>query len=226
MRRRMGVRRIMVVATCAFVCVPGGFGCSGFASVYIVPLDARRISETEPLVVQVRPQACYYWIDGDDRLCIAMREVRSMLRDKYHRSELTLAIVLDGPPAGSARDYRVGRDTARLRRRHGLSHTRARSRRGVVGVWDYGGRVLRGRFRFHADQQAFFVVSGWTGRRVVLCVGEFTAVHDRAAGEAILDAVAEGADATARRPGDPILIDTSSAEPVPVDPAPGPEGAP
>ena len=172
-----------------FSCVGAIAGCAGSASVQMIPLDARRISATAPLIVHVRSHRCYYWFNDKQELCVALRDVRPSIAGAMRSRELNLSLVLGAAPAATSRDYRVTRETARLKYRRGMSHTRSASLAGIVGVWSFGdGRTLKGRFRFTAKTQSFFALSGWSGNKRTLYVGEFVAVSNRAAGEAILAA--------------------------------------
>ena len=161
-------------------------GCAGHASIHLVPLGGSKISTTAPLVQKITPDECYYWVNEKNELCLAMREVDRSIWGKRFEGEFILSLVLEGLPAGAARDYRVSRRTLRARLRAGYRHTRAASLGGIVGVWDYDGGELKGRFRMSAKHQTYSILTGWGGNAAVLFVGEFTAVLDRPAGEKIL----------------------------------------
>ncbi|MEK6799776.1 MAG: hypothetical protein AABZ12_12495 [Planctomycetota bacterium] len=161
-------------------------GCTGHATIHMVPLGNQKISAADPLIVRQDPHECYYWLNDVSQVCVAMRFRHVSWLGKAFSSELVLSLVLDKPPAGAARDYRVDRFTERHRLDAGFTHLRGASLSGIIGTWDYGKRQLKGRFRFTAKQQSFFVLTGWGSDHSVLFVGEFTAVHDRAAGEKIL----------------------------------------
>ena len=167
-------------------------GCTGRASLHLLPLGHKRISTTKPLVVRITPDQCYFWVNEDRKLCVAMREWRGSFWGKPLEKEFNLSLVLDGLPSGSARDYRVTRRTARTRNRAGYSHLRAASLNGIVAVWGYGKGNLHGRFRMTAKQQSYSVLVGWGGDHHVLIVGEFTATRNQRAGKAILSRTEEG----------------------------------
>jgi hypothetical protein len=181
---RVGPTSFLVGCLLAFCCLLGG--CAGHASIQVVPLSLKKIDTANPLVRNITPDACYYWINEDGELCIAMREVRKSLLGKPYGKEFHLSLVLEGVPAGSTRDFALNRRSVRARQRRGYTHTRSASLAGVAAVWDYGKRELRGRFRAAAVQQSYSVLRGWKGDRRVLLVGEFTAVYNRQAGEKIL----------------------------------------
>jgi hypothetical protein len=181
-------------------------GCAGHAKVHTITLGSRKISTTRPLIVHFNPDKCYYWVDDKGRLCVAMRKNDwSPLGELFSR-EYVLSLVLDEPPAGSARNYRAERRTLRTRRRAGYTHTRSRSLGGIVAVWDYGRRTLKGRFRITALRQSYLVVTGWRNDARVFVIGEFTAVPDREKGEAILARTEEGPMARPPARPKPILI--------------------
>jgi hypothetical protein len=173
-------------------------GCTGHASVHVVPFDNQRLSFTSPLVVQFRPDECYWSVNENGELCIAMRARRRSLLGRRYDREFVLSLVLDEKPAGPARHYRVARRTARARHDAGLSHTRAASLAGRAAVWNFGQARIDGRFRFTARRQSFSALKGWGGNRTVLFVGEFTALPDRGESATIMARTEE--DALARPP--------------------------
>ncbi|UCE60189.1 MAG: hypothetical protein JSU63_00270 [Phycisphaerales bacterium] len=161
-------------------------GCTGHASIQVVPVSLKKISIATPLVRNITPDACYYWINEDGELCIAMKEIKQSVLGKPFGKEFYLSLVLEGLPAGSTRNYALNRRSLRVRHRRGYTHTRSASLAGIAAVWDYGKRELRGRFRTAAIQQSYSVLRGWKGDRRVLLLGEFAAVQNRQAGEKIL----------------------------------------
>ncbi len=167
-------------------------GCASHASIYIVPLGARRIGTTEPLVQRIRPQECYYWLNERNELCLALHERNRSLLNRLLDRETWVSFVLGEPPAGSAREYAVSGPTFRARHDSGLTHLRSVSLTGIVAVWDYGKARLRCRFRLTSRQQSYSVLTGWTGDARVLYTGELTAVHNPTAGQTILGQTEEG----------------------------------
>lgn len=167
-------------------------GCAGHAAVHMVPLGAKRIHTTGPLVVRVTPDECYFWVNDREELCVAMRSRSKSILGKRFDKEFLMSLVARGAPAGSGREYRMDRQTARVRHNAGFSHTRSASISGVLAVWDYQRDRLRGRFRFTGNQQSYSVLTDWTGNNPVLFVGEFKAVHHEAAGKELLVRTEEG----------------------------------
>ncbi|MCH8148748.1 MAG: hypothetical protein IH987_12250 [Planctomycetes bacterium] len=161
-------------------------GCRGHGVVHLVPSGTAKISMRKPLLVEIHPTECYYWVTDENQLCIAMRQIRHSLFGVRGRREFILSMVLEGVPASVGRNYRAGRRTMRAHRHRGLSHSRLASLVGIVSVWDFDQRKLRGRFRLSTKQQTYSVLTGWGSDRRVLVIGDFTAIKDRKAGEALL----------------------------------------
>lgn len=166
-------------------------GCAGHGSLYLVPLDTKRIGQAGELVARVRADECYFWTDEKQQLCLAMRAFEGSILGGRFEKELLASMVLEGLPAGSTRDYRMDQRTFRSKSRAGCVHLRSASLAGVIRVWDYGKERIRGRFRVVTKQQSWSVLTGWTGDARVMVVGEFSAVGDRHAGERIAEQAEE-----------------------------------
>ncbi len=178
-----------LVAAANALCVAG---CAGHADLSMIPLDTKRIDAKAPLVIRVEPDECYFWINDQQELCVAMRSARGSILGKRFQNEFLLSLVVKGVPAGGGREYRMDRLTARAKHHAGFAHTRAASLSGILAVWDYRQNHLRGRFRFTAKQQSYSVLTDWTGNYPLLFVGEFSAVHNEAAGKELLARTEEG----------------------------------
>jgi len=168
-------------------------GCTGRAEINFVPLGTKRIDTTTPLIVSVAPDECYFWVNEQEELCMAMRSLSRSIFGKRFEKEFVLSLVARGLPAGGAREYRVDRRTARMTRDAAYVHSRSTSLSGILTVWDYRRNRLRGRFRFTTKEQSYSVLKGWSGNHAVFVVGEFTAVHNQAAGERLLAQTEDGA---------------------------------
>lgn len=199
----------------AALCVILHAGCAGHATIHMLPMGPKPIKTTGPLVIEVAPDECYYWVNDDRDLCVAMRAHRESLFGERVSSEFVLSLVLDGVPAGSGRYYRLGRRAVRAKRSAGYTHTRSASLSGIAVVWDYGRRNLRGRFRLTAKQQSYSVLTGWRGNRRVLFIGEFAAVANQATGEWILARTEE--NGMARPPSRQKLTPVQRPPPAPTD---------
>ena len=182
--RRDVTRLLVVLSAWGLSCAPTG--CTGHASVHMIPRGMKKISTTESLVVRIKPRECYFWINDDQKLCVAMRDASRIPLGRLFAREALLSFVLGNPPASAARNYRVDRRTLRVRIKAGLAHVRSASLSGIFAVWDYERTRLRGRFRVTVKQQSYSALTGWAANRRVLLVGEFTAVRNRKAGERIL----------------------------------------
>ena len=164
----------------------GVVGCASPSHLHLVMLGSERISSTETLTVDVEPDECYFWINDENQVCVAMHRHDRSWRGSVHDYDFAGSFVLDEPPAGEGRNYPVGERTFRSKTKNGYIHTRMLSRTGVVGIWNYENDSLDGRFRFFARQQSYSAFVGWGGERHVLVVGEFSATRNRDKGEAIL----------------------------------------
>ncbi len=193
------------VAMLALVAVALIGSCAGRASVHLIPTGPTPIPTAGPLLIELSPKECYFWIDDDGRLLLAMRAHHASLWGSGFEREFILSLVLKKVPAGSARYYRATRRTMRARYRHGLGHTRAASLTGSVLVSDFGTSRMKGRFRIKAKQQSYFVLTGWGRDALVLFVGEFAAVENRIHGERIL-ARTEESGMERLPPGTPIPV--------------------
>lgn len=167
-------------------------GCTDRGRLEMISLNTRRITSAEPLVISLRPEESYWWLDEQGTLCIAFRGSHDSIFGPAFSRELLLSFVLGEPPAGSGREYAVNTNTLRFRRRAGLNHLRGHSLTGAAVVWDYGRPRLRGRFRLTLRQQTYSVLTDWTGDARYLVVGEFEAKFNPAAGARILAATEEG----------------------------------
>jgi len=185
-------RRLRIAAATALTLLTAA-GCAGHATVHMIPLGTKRIDTTAPLIVSVSPDECYFWVNEQEELCVAMRSHFRSTFGKRFEKEFLLSMIAKGLPAGSGREYRMDRRTARVRRDAGYAHTRAASLSGIFAVWDYRRNQLRGRFRFTAKEQSYSVLKGWSGNDAVLVVGEFLAAEDRVRGERLLSKTVEGA---------------------------------
>jgi len=144
------------------------------------------------LIVRVSPDECYFWVNEQEELCIAIRSNTRSIFGKRFEKEFLLSLVAKGLPAGSGREYRMDRRTARVRHIAGYTHKRTASLSGILAIWNYGQSQLRGRFRFTAKEQSYSVLNGWSGNYAVLVVGEFIGVYNEAAGKELLARTEEG----------------------------------
>ena len=128
-------RRLRIVTATALTVLTTA-GCAGRAIVHMIPLGTKRIDTTAPLLVRVSPDECYFWVNEQEELCIAMRSNTRSIFGKRFEKEFLLSLVAKGLPAGDGREYRMDRRTARMRHDAGYGHTRSASLSGIFAVWD------------------------------------------------------------------------------------------
>ena len=120
---------------------------------------------------------------------IALRYHKRNLFHKAFGQEMLVVLDLPDTPAGSGKDYAVTPRTLRATYDAGFTHTRAHSMDGIVAIWDFGQKQLRGRFRLSVRQQSFMVLTGWAGNAPLIYTGEFVALPNQQAGTEILKRV-------------------------------------
>jgi hypothetical protein len=126
-------------------------GCAGSAELQFVSTNLAAINPPPPIVYRYEPQQCYWWIDDDGSLNIAMQFDRVNLFSEIGRLRLQASLMFDAPPAGSGRDYVVGSRNLRGRFESPLAKARLISTSGVVSVSKAGDR-FRGSFRILLQQ--------------------------------------------------------------------------
>jgi len=158
----------------------------------IVPLGISRLEPADVLSESATLALCYYWIDDDGRLCLAMRGW-GLGGSRFGRSSKEASLVLGPPAAGVGRNYRVDRETFRMIEHDPPKHERWASLSGIVALWRIDDTHVAGRFRIYAKYQRFHIAMGWYGNHRSVIVGEFQAVLDAARGGEILrDTEADG----------------------------------
>jgi hypothetical protein len=179
--RRSGHRRLLLFSILHFPFFILHFlaGCSGSAALHMVPMGYTRMDARAPLVLPLCAANCWYWIDDD-------RQIRVAMSDSGAGRSLELSLVLDGLPAGAGRNYRVTRRTLRGTLSQGGEHTRFASIRGIAAVWIDGPDRIDGRFRISMKHERFNILLGWHGAQEVLLLGQFRAVRDRRRCEAVV----------------------------------------
>lgn len=163
-------------------------GCTGSGEVCFVSLHSKEIDPPATDVWAYPAQECYWWVDEAGDLNVALRCPRTnLLLGRYGRVDLDLSFVLDQPPAGSGRNYRIGQRETRTLFRSAFQHIRLVSTNGIVGVTVRDDGTLRGSFRVwmqprtEAELFAFFP----NNPGALLCFGTFQAVKDERKGQAL-----------------------------------------
>jgi len=161
-------------------------GCRGYATVRMVPFMRSDLAPASPLVRTVRPTEAYYWLDDEGKLNISLGYRSKSIFGEAFDAEWLMSVVLDGLPAGSQKLYQLRKQAVRITSSHGGIHTRSRSGRGVALVHARQGGHLKGRFHITVHQQGFSVLNGWSPRGLLVVVGDFFAVEDKARGADVL----------------------------------------
>lgn len=165
-------------------------GCTGGGAVYTVPLMRSDFQPGEPPISAVAVPEAYYWTGDDGTLNVALRyQARSLLGHAFD-TEWLMSIVLDAPPAGSAKLYPLTSRDIRMVQSHGGDHRRARSVRGVVVIEAPKEGQLNGQFHAWVRQQRFGVLTGWAPpinrAPMLIMAGRFQAVAHAERGREIL----------------------------------------
>jgi len=160
-------------------------GCASSASLRFSDLNFKRLDPTDPLVVDVAANSCWWWIDGK-KVCVAFNIGGTNQNGLGRHERLVFSLVLNGIPAGTEREYRFTRQALRCYRHLGSDHSRYASVKGVATVRLSAGDILSGRFRALAKKQVFHVLTNWTTVGQAFVTGEFTAQRSRERGSSIL----------------------------------------
>lgn len=179
---------LIIHAVCGVI-VAGAAGCTGHARITLIPLSSSAIEPDGPLEIRLNPQECYWWVDDDGKLNLAMAYHNLSLLGNYTRDALELSLILGEPASRPERRYSVDRKTARGVWHRGAFHLRLRSRRGAVALRLRDDNILVGRFRLFCMSQSFGVLTGWNSRAQVLVQGQFTAFHDEHHGKPIFERI-------------------------------------
>jgi len=159
--------------------------------VHLVSLHLGEIDPPDAEVWECDASPCYWWIDDEGQLNIAMLGRRhDVWRGDAGHVEFKMSLVLGEPPAGSGRNYAI---TARSGRTHlfeSLRHQRLNAYAGICGVTRESHDRLIGSFRIWMRPINNVGVISFLPQRPgsVLCFGTFNAVHDPERGQAIRSA--------------------------------------
>jgi len=176
-------------------------GCGGRATVQIVSLQTKDIDERRPLIWRCETDRCYWWLEPDGTVNVAIQYENVSLVGELGKVRLALSLSLEALPAGEVRTYPVRGRALRAGAQFGPDHRRFRSYQGVVLVRRVGPSRIRGRFRIFALQQQFSVVTGWRFAGMLLFLGRFEAVADERKARPIVQA--SEVDDWARPPREP-----------------------
>ncbi len=165
-----------------------GAGCTGSAAVQLVSIHPRAIDPPSVDIRSFGSWECYWWVEESGDLNIAIRcENGNPLAGRLGRVELNLSWVLDKPPAGSGRDYRIHSLETRTVLDTALETHRFVSYAGMVKVLVTDDEHLKGTFRMLVMHRGGFaplsLLQGPKGNFMLF--GTFQALLDPRRGRAI-----------------------------------------
>jgi len=163
-------------------------GCTGSAAIHFVSLHPTEIDPPPTEVWQFDAQECYWWVDEAGKLNLTWTHKKSnLLLGKFGLIELNMSLVLNEPPAGSGRNYRVRGNTLRAVFTSALQRQKLQSQSGIVAVMVDDENHIHGSFRLWVwpkkELQFFSFIPATSGR--LLCFGTFRAVKDEPRGAAV-----------------------------------------
>ncbi len=88
-------------------------GCTGNARLTLIPLNSSALTPRTQLEYTVSPQECYWWVDEQDRLCLAMGYHNFSILGDLTRDSFELSFVFRDPPPEEEEVYVARRDVAR-----------------------------------------------------------------------------------------------------------------
>ena len=166
-------------------------GCTGHARLSLIPLNSSTLTPTSRLEYTVSPQECYWWVDEEDRLCLAMCYHNFSILGDLTRDAFELSFVFKDPPPEEEKVYVARRDVARALWHRSAWHLRLRARTGNVAIERRSEEILAGRLRLTCSSEEFWILTGWQRKTPVLIQGQFTAVRDAKQGRALLQRIEE-----------------------------------
>ena len=201
-------------------------GCGGSGEVKFVSLQPKEIDPPSTDVWSYPVQECYWWVDEAGDLNVALRCPRhNLLLGRYGRVDLDVSFVLDEPPAGSGRNYKIGQRETRTLFRSALQNLRLISTSGIAGITMRDDGTLRGSFRMwiqpRTEVELFSFFPNDSG--ALLCFGTFQAVKDEQKGKAIRTLCESGGWGRGSRPAPPATSQPTTTAPVASSPTTSPE---
>lgn len=176
-------------------------GCGGSAKVSFISLHTQAIDppRVEPFDLDV--QECFWWLDADGDLCLAMRSHQgNIFLGQVADMDVELSFVLGKPPAGSGRDYTLGPRGVRTIVRSALQNQRYNTLSGIICVLTKPPDELHGSFRiWMTPMNELGLLSFLPGKPgPVMCYGRFRAIKSAARGQEILARTESGAPRPAK----------------------------
>lgn len=161
-------------------------GCSR-GRIELSSLDYQTIDPPAPGATSVPLRECYWWTDEDGAVRVAMRYVKNQPLFPQLRTEFNMSLVLEQPPRGQARNYKLNRQTLRAHVRMGPWQSRFTSTVGIAALYRESGGRFRGSLRVQSMRVAARLLGGWGKPTRYLLQGSFTAINDERRGREILE---------------------------------------
>ena len=186
MRRHKFVSTLNFAIRYSLFVIP--LSCSGTAKINFISLNTIAIDppRTEPW--RFDAQQCFWWVDESGDFNIAMQcRKGNLFLGKLGDIEIDVSLALDGPPAGSGRDYPLRRREARAVLLSPAGNRRFIIHTGVCDVLTGKDGTYRGSYRLWMSSLSELNVLSFLPDRPgpILCFGSFCAVHDEKRGRAI-----------------------------------------
>lgn len=166
-------------------------GCSGKGTIQLVSLNMTDIDPPEAKVWKFDAQQNYWWIDSNGELNISLLHRHDSLLGVFGSYHVGLSLVFDEPPAGRARNYKVGPREARATFASAMANMRFTPFAGIVSVIIGKDGVLRGSYRIWStvanEMNVLSILPQKSGN--ILMFGTFEAVKHEAQGKKLREFV-------------------------------------
>ena len=154
-------------------------GCTPPATVRFVSLHRTEIDPPSTDVLSIDAQEAYWWEeDGEINITIQGRK-RHWVLGRLAESDVSVSLIPGPPPAGRARNYRIGGRESRILVRSPLQEQRLAAHAGLLGVV-IDGEIMHGSFRIWVSEQPQMSIFDFLPHRPggLLCFGTFDATRD------------------------------------------------
>ncbi len=180
-----GGRALCIFAGVALLLfMPAHLACAGRASLVVTSLDYKAI-DPPPAYSKIDLDECYWWTDEHEQVWIAMRRrIRSPISSDFD-FDFSLSLLLDRLPAGSARNYLVGKEELRGVAEVGPLASTFESSAGILALYRQSGDRLRGSLKLEVLRRTASLLGGRTRATRYLFAGDLLAIHDERRGREI-----------------------------------------
>ncbi len=193
-------------------------GCSGTAKINFISLNTNAIDPPKVEPFRFEAQQCYWWLDEAGEFNIAMQcRKGNLLLGPLGDVEIDVTFALEGPPAGSGRDYSLRQRETRAVLLSPSGNQRFVVHTGICDVLTGKDGTYRGSYRFWVSPLTELNVLSFLPQRPgpLLCFGTFHAVRDERQGRQIRDRSESGGwTRPSRKP--PTATSQPSSAPSPV----------